>query len=49
MLITHEMEVVKDICDKVAIMENGEIIEVNTPIELFKNLKLKLHNLLLIA
>ncbi|NMB07055.1 MAG: ATP-binding cassette domain-containing protein [Tissierellia bacterium] len=40
-LITHEMEVVKDICDKVAIMENGEIIEVNTPIELFKNPKTK--------
>lgn len=40
-LITHQMEVVKDICDKVAIMENGEIIEVNTPIELFRNPRTK--------
>lgn len=35
------MDVVKDICDKVAIMENGKIIEVNTPIELFRNPKTK--------
>ncbi|NMA86961.1 MAG: ATP-binding cassette domain-containing protein [Tissierellia bacterium] len=40
-LITHQMDVVKDICDKVAIMENGKIIEVNTPIELFRNPKTK--------
>ena len=40
-LITHQMEVVKDICDRVAIMENGEIIEINTPIELFRNPKTK--------
>ncbi len=26
-VITHEMEVIKDICTKVAILENGEIIE----------------------
>lgn len=36
-LITHQMEVVKDICDRVAIMENGEIIEINTVYEVFKN------------
>lgn len=36
-LITHQMEVVKDICDRVAIMENGEIIETNTVEEVFKN------------
>lgn len=40
-LITHQMEVVKDICDKVAIMENGEVIETNTAIELFRNPKTK--------
>lgn len=40
-LITHQMEVVKDICDRVAIMENGEIIEINTPVELFRNPKTK--------
>lgn len=26
-LITHEMQVIKEICDKVAIMENGKIVE----------------------
>ncbi len=40
-LITHQMEVVKDICDRVAIMENGEIIETNTALELFRNPKTK--------
>ncbi|QQY78872.1 D-methionine transport system ATP-binding protein [Keratinibaculum paraultunense] len=40
-LITHQMEVVKDICDKVAVMENGKIIETNTAIELFRNPKTK--------
>jgi len=27
LLITHEMEVIKDICDQVALLNNGEIIE----------------------
>lgn len=36
-LITHQMEVIKDICDKVSIIENGKIIETNTVEELFKN------------
>lgn len=40
-LITHQMEVVKDICDKVAIIENGEIIEENTVENLFQNPKTK--------
>lgn len=40
-LITHEMEVVKNICDRVAIMEDGQIIEINTVEELFKNPKTK--------
>lgn len=31
-LITHQMEVVKSICDEVAIMENGKVIE-NGPVE----------------
>ena len=38
-LITHQMEAVKDICDKVAIIEDGEIIEMNTVEELFRNPK----------
>ena len=29
-LVTHEMEVIKQICDNVAVMENGEIIELNS-------------------
>lgn len=40
-MITHQMEVAKDICDRVAVMENGRIIEENTVEELFKNPKNK--------
>ena len=43
-LITHQMEVVKDVCDRVAIMENGRIIEMNTVEELFRNPKTKTAN-----
>ena len=35
MLITHEMNVLKKGCDRVAVLENGEIIEQNTTLELF--------------
>lgn len=38
-MITHQMEVAKDICDKIAVMENGVIIEENTVEELFRNPK----------
>lgn len=34
-IITHEMSVIKDICDRVAIMESGKIIEENTVENLF--------------
>ena len=34
-LITHQMEVIKKICDRVAVMKNGEIIELSTVKELF--------------
>lgn len=40
-LITHQMEVVKEICDRVAIMENGEVIEENTVENLFREPKTK--------
>lgn len=40
-LITHQMEVIKDICDRVAIIENGEIIELDTVEEVFANPKTK--------
>ncbi|MFR6598295.1 MAG: methionine ABC transporter ATP-binding protein, partial [Finegoldia magna] len=38
-MITHQMEVAKDICDRIAVMENGKIIEENSVEELFKNPK----------
>ena len=34
-LITHEMQVVKEIANKVAVMQNGEIIEQNYLIDIF--------------
>ena len=41
-LVTHEMEVIKQICDKVAVMENGEIIELSFAYDVFSNPKTKL-------
>ena len=40
-LITHQMEVVKEVCDRVAIMENGEVIEENTVENLFREPRTK--------
>lgn len=34
-IITHEMEVVKSICDEVAVMEKGRVVESNKVFELF--------------
>lgn len=34
-IITHEMEVIKEICNKVAVMEQGEVIEQGTITEVF--------------
>ncbi|MDQ0920276.1 methionine ABC transporter ATP-binding protein [Paenibacillus sp. V4I5] len=34
-LITHEMHVIKKICDRVAVMENGSIVELGSVIDLF--------------
>jgi D-methionine transport system ATP-binding protein len=39
LLITHEMEIVKTICDRVAVIENGEIVETSTMVEMFSNPK----------
>ncbi|KRM96776.1 ABC transporter, ATP-binding protein [Liquorilactobacillus aquaticus DSM 21051] len=41
-LITHEMEAVKRIADRVAVMENGEIIETGNLLDIFTNAKHKL-------
>lgn len=38
-LITHEMDVIRKICDRVAIIENGLISELNTVTNLFLNPK----------
>ena len=37
MLITHQMEVVKEICHKVAVMEKGRIIEQGNIVSVFSN------------
>ena len=34
-LITHQMEVIKNICDRVAVLENGSIIEENDVFNIF--------------
>lgn len=36
-LITHEINVIKEICDSVAILENGQIIESGPVVQLFSN------------
>ena len=36
-IITHEMQVVKEICNKVAVMEEGEVIEKGSVLEIFTN------------
>ena len=38
-LITHEMQVIKSVCQEVAVMENGEAVEIETVKELFENPK----------
>lgn len=38
-MITHQMEVAKAICDRIAVMEHGRIIEENNVEDLFKNPK----------
>lgn len=37
LLITHEMHVIQEICDKVAVMENGEVIETDSVFNVFTN------------
>lgn len=37
MLITHEMHVVKKICDRVAVMEEGNIVEMGSVLEIFSS------------
>ncbi|MFD1019445.1 methionine ABC transporter ATP-binding protein [Thalassobacillus hwangdonensis] len=37
LMITHEMQVIKEVCDKVAVMENGKVIEQGTIFDVFSN------------
>lgn len=39
LMITHEMSVIKEICDRVAVMEDGKIIEQNSVFSIFSNPK----------
>lgn len=41
-MITHQMEVAKAVCDRIAVMESGRIIEENFVEDLFKNPKHKI-------
>ena len=36
-LITHEMHVVRQICHRVAVMEQGRVVETGEVLEVFKN------------
>ncbi|MGF0040494.1 methionine ABC transporter ATP-binding protein [Peptoniphilaceae bacterium SGI.131] len=38
-IITHEMQVIKSICDRVAVMENGNVVECGSVFEVFSNPK----------
>ena len=36
---THEMQVIKDICDRVAVMKDGQVVETGTVFDIFANPK----------
>ena len=38
-MITHEMEVIKEICNRVAVMENGRVIEFGNVFDIFAHPK----------
>jgi D-methionine transport system ATP-binding protein len=37
LMITHEMNVIRDICDRVAVLENGRIVELDSVLNVFSN------------
>ena len=36
-MITHEMQIVKDICSRVAVMQNGQLLEEGSVLDIFSN------------
>jgi len=36
-LITHEMDVVRYVCDRVAVLERGQVVETGTVTDIFAN------------
>ncbi len=36
-IITHEMSVIKEVCNRVAVMENGRVVELNDVVSIFSN------------
>jgi polar amino acid transport system ATP-binding protein len=38
-VVTHEMGFAREVADRVVFMDNGEIVEMGTPMELFANPK----------
>nr|WP_312576993.1 ATP-binding cassette domain-containing protein [Sedimentibacter sp.] len=41
-IITHEMGVIKEICNRVAVMENGYVVELNDVVSIFSNPQAKI-------
>jgi D-methionine transport system ATP-binding protein len=41
-IITHQMEVIKDVCNKVAVMEDGQVVEEGSLLEIFSNPKTRI-------
>ncbi|MFX3623387.1 MAG: methionine ABC transporter ATP-binding protein [Ectobacillus sp.] len=37
LMITHEMNVIRDICDRMAVLENGKIVEADSVLNVFSN------------
>ena len=44
-LITHEMQVIREICDRVAVIEGGVILEEGSTLEVFTNPKNRLQKI----
>ena len=36
-IITHQMDVIKEVCDRVAVMQNGEVVEEGTVMDVFSH------------